>query len=108
MRFPRVWAVVGAAIIVAALVFGMALTGKASAAPQSASSRPAISYYHSCPAAVGAASCHALYLSQGKAIPGARKGGTPSAVTNGCPTNPTAGNTYPGYTACDVENAYNL
>jgi subtilase family serine protease len=110
MRFPRVWAIGGVGVVVAALVVGMMFAGKANAAPQHASSRPAVSFYHSCPAAaVGAAYCHALYLAQGAAIPGARPGGGGStSVTNGCPTNPTAGNTYPGYTACDVESAYNL
>ncbi len=51
----------------------------------------------------------AIYLAQGAAKAGARANSvTATAVTNGCATNPTAGNTYPGYTACDVENAYNL
>src|SRR5579875_697215 len=77
------------------------------AAPRSNASVAAL---HSCGAAQsGAATCHAIYLSQGAAKPGkGTGGGSTNSVTNGCPTNPTAGNTYPGYTACDVENAYAL
>lgn len=105
MRKARL--VLGLLVVLALCGVGFYATQAYAATPNSHANAAA---YHSCGAAsAGAATCDAIYLSQGVAKASAHASGiTANAVTNGCATNPTGGNTYPGYTACDVENAYGL